>query len=149
MFSHRFGRTISATLAILLLARGVAVAEGVTRIQQTDGSIQNYDRVSIALAGETLRLRSIDGKGVLEVESGACSFVGSLQRCLPYLTTLHQHGKTHQIALDHGTVYMNLTNVDHHLPHSSDRLRPHSVLVLLHTARGTYVSVKGILDAVK
>jgi hypothetical protein len=39
----------------------------VTRIQQNDGSIQTYDRVGIALAGETLRLRSLDGKGVLEV----------------------------------------------------------------------------------
>jgi hypothetical protein len=75
--------------------------------------------------------------------------VGSLQRCLPYSTTLHQHGTVHDIALDHGAVYLNLTNAVHHLPHSSERLRPHAVLVLLHTARGTLVSVKGTLDAIK
>jgi hypothetical protein len=86
---------------------------------------------------------------VLEVESGACSFVGQLQRCLPFATKLHQHGKTHQITLEHGAVYMNLTTALAQMPHSSQELAPNSVLVLLHTAHGTYVSVRGTLDAVK
>jgi len=132
-----------------MLAQGVAAAEGVTRVQQSDGSVQVYDHTNIQLTGDTLRLRSPDRKGVLYVESGACSFVGSLQRCLPFMTTLHQHGETHQIALEHGAVYMNLTDSAHHMPHSSQRLEPHAVLVLLHTARGTFVSVKGTMDAAK
>jgi hypothetical protein len=149
LFRRRFACVLYVALAALVLARAPANAEGVTRVQQSDGAVQIYDRVNIRLAGETLWLRSPDRKGVLEVTSGACSFVGLLQRCLPFATTLHQDGKTHQIALEHGAVYMNLTDASHHLPHSSERLGPHVVLVLLHTEHGTYVSVKGTLDTVK
>jgi hypothetical protein len=142
-------RAISLMLAAFVLAGGVASAEGVTRVQQADGAVQVYPGVNIRLAGETLWLRTPDRKGVLEVASGACSFVGQLQRCLAVTTTLHQHGKTHQIALDRGTVYMNLTDTVQHMPHSSQQLASHAVVVHLHTARGTFISVKGTLDAVK
>jgi len=146
---RRFAAAISAALAALALIGGAANAEGVTRIQQSDGSTHEYRHVNIRLAGQTLWLRSGDHRGVLEVASGACSFKGEIQRCLPYMTTLRQHGKTHQIALEHGTVYLNLTDAVHQLPHSSEQLGPHEVLVLLHTMRGTSVSVKGTLDTVK
>jgi hypothetical protein len=146
---RRFSLGIHATLAAFVLVTGATNAEGVTRVQQSDGSIQIYRHVNMQLAGQTLWLRSADRKGVLEVASGACSFAGRIQRCLPFMTMLHQHGKTHQIALEHGTVYMNLTDAAYHLPHSSERLGPREVLVLLHTMHGTYVSVKGTLDKVK
>jgi hypothetical protein len=149
VFRRRFACALFVTLAALVLPRVPVNAEGVTRVQQSDGAVQTYDRVNIRLAGDTLWLRSPDHQGVLEVTSGACSFVGQLQRCLPFMTTLHQHGATHQIALEHGAVYMNLTAGSHRLPHSSQRLDPHAILVLLHTEHGTYVSVKGTLDSVK
>jgi hypothetical protein len=149
LFLRRIASALSLTLAVLVWTRVAANAEGVTRVQQSDGTVQTYDRVTIRLAGETLWLRSPDRRGVLEVTSGACSFVGQLQRCLPFRTTLHQHGTTHQIALERGAVYLNLTAGSHRLPHSSQHLGPHAVLVLLHTEHGTYVSVKGALDSVK
>lgn len=149
MLIRRFACTLLVALGALVLARVPVGAEGVTRVQQSDGTVQTYDRVNIRLAGETLWLRSPDHQGVLEVTSGACSFVGRLQRCLPFVTTLHQHGATHQIALERGAVYMNLTAASHRLPHSSQHLGAHAILVLLHTAHGTYVSVKGTLDNVK
>jgi hypothetical protein len=146
---RRFACALLMALAALVLTRVPVNAEGVTRVQQSDGTVQTYDGVNIRLAGETLWLRSPDHRGVLEVTTGACSFVGQLQRCLPFVTTLHQHGATHQIALEHGAVYVNLTDAAHRLPHSSQHLGAHAVLVLLHTAHGTYVSVKGTLDSVK
>jgi hypothetical protein len=149
LFLRRIACALLVTLAAVMWARVPANAEGVTRVQQSDGTVQTYDRVNIRLAGETLWLRSPDHRGVLEVTSGACSFVGQLQRCLPFMTMLHQHGATHQIALEHGAVYLNLTAGSHRLPHSSQHLDPHAVLVLLHTEHGTYVSVKGTLDSVK
>ncbi len=149
MSRRRFSLGISATLAAFVLVTGAVNAEGVTRVQQSDGSIQVYRHVNIQLAGQTLWVRSPDRRGVLEVASGACSFAGQIQRCLPFMAALHQHGKTHQIALEHGTVYLNLTDAVHHLAHSSERLGPRDVLVFLHTMHGTYVSVKGTLDKVK
>ena len=138
-----------AALAAFVSATGAAGAEGITRVQQSDGATQVYRNVNIRLAGQTLWLRSPDRKGVLEVASGACSFAGEVQRCLPFTTTLRQHGKTHQIELELGTVYINLSDTARNLPHSSERLGPRGVLVLLHTIRGTIVSVKGTLDEVK
>jgi hypothetical protein len=149
MCGRRITLTICAMLGSFVLTAAAASAEGVTRVQQSDGTVQVYEHVSIRLDGQNLWLRSADGMGVLEVADGACSFVREIQRCLPFETTLHQHGESHAIALEHGTVYLNLTDDPHRLPHSDDRLAPHNVLVLLHTARGTYISVKGTLDAVK
>jgi len=137
-----------AALAAFTLACGPAGAEGVTRVQQPDGSVQTYEHVRIRLAGQTLFIHSHDQQGVLEVTSGACSFAGDVKRCLPFRTALHQHGKTHPIALQRGTIYTNLTDAVQRLPHSSRQLAPHEILVLLHTLRGTYVSVQGSLDEV-
>jgi len=126
-----------------------AVAEGTTRIQQADGTTQIYHHVMMRMSGATLSLRSSDRQGMLEVTSGACTYLGGLQRCLPYKTIYHDHGTAHTIALEHGTVYTNMTGDAVRLPHSGDRLGPHEVMVLLHTIRGTYVSVKGTLDQLK
>jgi len=143
---RRVGFAIYAIFAACFLMRGVASAEGVTLVQQSDGAIQVYRHVNMRLAGQTLWLRSGDHRGVLEIATNACSFAGDIKRCLPFVTTLHQHGKTHQIALEHGMVYLNLTGAVQQLPHSSQQIEPHGAVVLLHTMHGTYVSVKGTLD---
>jgi len=142
-------RSTSATLAALfafLIVAGAANARGTTRVQQADGSVQIYHNVEMQLFGQTLRLRSQDRKATLEVASGACSLVGEVQRCLPYATTLSQHGATHHIELEHGTVYLNLSADPQPLRHTSETLEPHEVLLLLHTMRGTIVSAHGTLD---
>lgn len=138
----------------ILVALGVALpvrvnADGTARVQQSDGSVQLYSGVRLRLNGEKLFLRSPDQKGTLEILEGACSFVGELQRCLPYSMTLLQHGASHVIALDRGTVYLNLTDSVHHLRYSSQRIPPHGVLVAFRTFHGTYVSVRGTLDEVQ
>jgi hypothetical protein len=145
-------RTVSIAAVVLSALLGGALpatAEGVTRIQQADGTARVYHHVMMRMDGPTLWLRSGDHRGVLEVTSGACTYLGGLQRCLPYKTIYHDHGVAHTIALEHGTVYANTTDAAVRLPHSGDRLGPHEVLVLLHTMRGTYVSVKGTLDQIK
>jgi hypothetical protein len=141
---------VAAALVAALASRGQpAHAEGITRIEQADGATQVYRHVTMQMSGTTLRLRSGDHAGILIVTSGACRYLNGLQRCLPYETRYEHHGVSHTIALEHGTIYTNLTGGAVALPHSSDRLGPHEVLVLLHTMRGTYVSVKGTLDQAK
>lgn len=142
-------RALCATVAALAVTAGAANAAGVTRVQQSDGSVQNYDGVTLRLNGDTLWLRSNDGHGTLEITSGACSFSNLIERCLPVKTTLHQDGADRPIELLRGSVYINLTGASHALPHETRQLGPRDVLVLLHTTRGTLVSVTGTLDDVK
>jgi len=145
-------RSRPATLATLLafgLITATANASGTTRVQQADGSVQTYTNVEMQISGATLRLRSSDRKATLEVSSSACSLIGEVQRCLPYATTLRQHGATHNIKLEHGTVYLNLSGETQPMRHTSQTLGPHEVLLLLHTTRGTIVSAKGTLDGAK
>jgi hypothetical protein len=137
----------AATLASAAFAP--ASAKGVTLIQQRDGSTHTYSGVDMRVAGQTVTLRSADGKGTMMISTSACSFKNDLMRCLPYDVMLVQAGKTHHIQLSHGTVFMNLTGAAHRLPLSSESLAPRSVLVLLNTAHGTYVTAKGRLDGVK
>ena len=147
------GRTaVVACLALgaaWLSASVPASARGVTLIQESTGTVKTYSNVYMAVAGQTLTLRSSDGKGTLRIATGACSFDKNVQRCLPYSVTLTQAGKAHKIALSYGTVFFNLANQAHHLPHSSEMLAPRTVLVLFKTAHGTYVTAKGTLDEVK
>jgi hypothetical protein len=134
-------------LSVAFGAAGLrADAEGVTRIQQSDGTVQVYRDSHLRLVGKTLWITSADHRGRLQVVNGACSFAGELQRCLTDAVTLHQHGRTHDIAIDHGTVYLNLSDAAQVLPHSGQQLAPRNVLVAFRTAHGTYVSVRGALD---
>jgi hypothetical protein len=149
MLNRRLGLALAALVAFVALGAGFARAEGVARVQQPDGMIEFYDHTSARLVGRTLWLRSGDHKGVLEVASDACAYAGEIKRCLPYSTILRQHGVSHQIALEHGMVYFNLTGDAHALPHSAELLGPHAVMVVLKSLRGTYVTFEGTLDAVK
>jgi hypothetical protein len=142
----------TAAAAALTLAAMTALpadATGVTLIQQKDGSVKTYSDVYIRLVGQTLTLRSPDGKGLLTITTGSCSFAKDIEQCLPYAVTLEQNGKTHVITVSYGTVFLNLTNAEHHLSLSSDTLAPHTALVIFKTAHGTYVTSKGKLDEVK
>lgn len=143
----RVGLGVVASVGLFLVATAArADADGVTRIQQSDGTVQTYPDAHIRLRGSTLWITSADHRGVLQVVNGACSFAGELQRCLTDTVTLHQHGKTHVIAVEHGTVYLNLSTAAQQLPHSGQQLASQSVLVAFRTARGTFVSVRGQLD---
>jgi hypothetical protein len=140
---------ICAMIAALVIGTtSAASAKGVTLVQQEDGSVQTYVDVNVRMAGQTLWLQSADRKGVLEIVNGACSFVGEIQRCLPYAVTLTQDGKSHTIAIAHGTIFLNLSKTAQHLPLSSEELAPRTVLALLRTQRGTFVTVKAHLDEV-
>ena len=149
IFHPWLGTVAGLGFVLIFVATGVrADANGVTRIQQSDGTVQVYNDARLTLVGKTLKIRSADHRGVLEVVNGACSFVGELQRCLTDTVTLHQHGTVHNIAVDHGTVYLNLSGAAQPLPHSGEQLAPQNVLVAFRTARGTFVSVRGSLDEV-
>lgn len=147
------GSIVKAVLALVgaavVCTAAPVCAEGVTRIQQIDGKREVYRHVTIQMRGQTLFLRSSDRKGVLEVTSGACTYLAGLKRCLPYRTVYYDRGKAHTVVLERGTVYTNVTDGPVQLPHSADRLGPHDVLVLLHTMRGTYLSVTGSVDQIK
>lgn len=138
-----------AALVVGFLAPGrPGEALGVTRVQQSDGTVQTYRDVRIRLNGTTLRLTSPDRKGVLVISSGACS-AGDVERCLPSSVTLRQFGKTHNIAITHGTVFLNLTSAMQHLPHSSQQVPPHGVVIFVHTAHDTYIATHGRLDDIE
>jgi hypothetical protein len=148
----RFGAIrpqVYALIAVLAIATlSPASAKGVTLIERADGSVHTYVDVNIRLSGQTLWLRSADRKGVLKIVNGACSFMGAVQRCLPYAVALIQDGKTRQIAISHGTVFLNLSNTAQRLTNSSEQLAPRTILALWRTVRGTYVTIKGKLDEV-
>jgi len=141
---------LASFVAILLIAAiSPACAAGVTRVQQADGSVRLYRDVRMNLRGETLWLVSADHQGALEIVNGACSFLGEIQRCYPTAVTLHQHGSSHPITLDSGTVYLNLTRSPVRLRHSWRLLAPDNVLAAFHTTHGTFVTVQGHLDSVR
>lgn len=70
-------------VALLVAIGAPASAQGITRVQQSDGSVQVYRDVRMRLNGKTLWITSADRRGALEIANGACSFAGELERCLP------------------------------------------------------------------
>jgi len=131
------------------ISAGAARADGVVRVQQKDGSAREYPQTAMRWTGQTLWLHSADGKGVLEITTAACSYVGSLVRCLPYAITLHQESAKRPIAVQRGTIYMNFSGEAHHVPYSSQMLAAHHLLVAIRTQQGTYITVRGNVDEVK
>jgi hypothetical protein len=139
---------LAATIVVAVSAVPAgADARGSVRVQQIDGRIDRYSNVGLRLDGNTLRIVSPDRVGTLLVHRAACSWLGGIQRCLPYALILSQHGD-HSIGFSRGTLYLNLTDVPHALPLSSNVVQPHGVLALLKTKRGTYITVSGRLDEV-
>jgi hypothetical protein len=139
---------LGALLASLALG-SPAWANGVVRVQQTDGSVRQYPQTAMRWNGQTLWLHSADGKGVLEITTAACSDADNLVRCLPYAITLHQSGAKRPIAVEHGTIYMNFSSEAHRVPYSSELLGAHHLLVAVRTQHGTYITVRGNVDEVK
>jgi hypothetical protein len=148
MHVSRFHTNLLALLAALAVSTAGASARGVTLIQQYSGKTQTYGNVRLHLDGKTLWVQNRGKDDELAITQGACSFVKSVERCLPDTVVLHQRGKMHQIPLSHGTVYFNLTNAEQSLPLSTESMAPHTVIVLFRTQRGTYVTIKGTLDEV-
>ena len=141
-----FRTKLLVLLAALTVTTATAGARGVTLIQQYDGKTQTYSNVRLHRSGKTLWVQNRGKSDELAITDGACSFVESVERCLPSVVILHQRGKTHQIQLSHGTVYFNLTNAAQQLPLSTESMAPNTVIVLFRTQRGTYVTIKGALD---
>jgi hypothetical protein len=140
---------LAAAFCMLAIATGTARANGVVRVQQSDGSVREYPQTAMRWTGQTLWLHSADGKGILEITTAACSDTGNLVRCLPYSMTLHQSGAKRPIAVANGTIYMNFSVAAHHVPYSSELLKAHHLLVALRTQHGTYITVRGDVDEVK
>ncbi|HTV92246.1 MAG TPA: hypothetical protein VMG98_05985 [Verrucomicrobiae bacterium] len=141
---------LAAVFCVLAtLAPGAADANGVVRVQQSDGSVREYPQTAMRWTGQTLWLHSADGKGVLEITTAACSYAVNLVRCLPYAITLHQNGAKRSIAVAHGTIYMNFSTEAHRVPYSSESLAAHHLLVAIRTQHGTYITVRGHVDEVK
>ena len=144
-------RALFGTLLVLVVCAHAqaALAKGTVRVQQSDGSVQVYDNVTIKLVrNKALYLTTSDGQGTLIVYRAACSLVGQIQRCLPYKAELDQGGATKPLDFRDGTVYGNLTGTNQTLPFSSRQLRPNEILMLFKTQVGTFVSADGIIDQI-
>jgi len=135
--------------AVFLTAASVAHAKGTVTVQQSDGSTQTYNNVSIVIANKTLRVTTADGVGTLVIDKAACSYVGNLQMCLPYSMTLDQGGGSHPLDFQRGTVYANLTDSKQPLSQSSMQLPPNGIMLSLTTKIGTIVNLTGTIDKVQ
>ena len=138
---------VAGALAIGLGAAASVSAKGVVRVQQSDGSVQVYNDVQIRVVrGKALFVRSPDGRGTLVVDNAACSYAGELLRCLLYGVSLRQNGTTRPLDFQRGTLYLNFSDAWQNMPHSSQGVRPHGVVMAMKTARGTFVTLHGAID---
>jgi hypothetical protein len=130
------------------LSHSIAIAKGTVRIDQVDGTDRRYADSIIRLVGNTIRVFSPDSRDTLIISQTACSYVGEVQRCLPYKLTLRRNRTDHTIGFDRGAIYFNPSAVAQPLPRSSTQLPPNGVLVFVRTARGTSIAVHGTVDKV-
>lgn len=142
-------RMLPVILALFIFGVAQAGATGTVRVQQSDGTVQTYDGVSIRVKHNTLRIGSRDQKGVLVINRAACSYVGELLRCLPTSFQLVQSNQTKTIQLVNGLVYLNLTDAPQQMSLSSKQMQPHDLMLQLHTLRGTYITVRGQIDVIQ
>jgi hypothetical protein len=137
-----------ALAMFIALSSSIAIAKGTVRVDQHDGSVQRYAGSVIRVVGDTIRVFSPDNRDTLIISHAACSYIGEIQRCLPYRIAFRRNGTDHPIGFDHGSVYLNLSAAAQSLPRSSTELPPNGVLVFVRTARGTSIAVHGTIDKV-
>jgi hypothetical protein len=137
-----------AFAAYLAFGTSVASAEGTVRINQHDGTLQTYPNSVIRITGDTIRVFSPDDHDTLIVSHAACSYVGEIERCLPYQIALRRNHADHAIGLDHGTVYINPGSTAESLPRSSRQIPANGLVLFVRTARGTSIAVVGTVDKV-
>lgn len=143
--STRHGKLI--VVFIMMCAVPIfAQAKGTMRVQQSDGSVQLYDNVNLAVNGRELLVTTSNNKGTLIIDEAACSFVERVLRCIPQRVRLRQNG-TQWLDFDRGTVYFNRTDEKQQLKYSSTQLPPNGVLGSLKSPKGTYVTWSGTLDS--
>ena len=137
-----------ALALVTALASGVSTAgaAGTALIKQTDGSLDTYDNVSVAIVHKNLFVSTHDGKGTLVIQRAACAYQGELMVCFPTAVTLVQGGASKAVDLRNGTIYLNLTDQAQPLMLSTTKVPPHSMLLSFTTKLGTYVSVSGRID---
>jgi hypothetical protein len=142
-------RMLPVILAFFIFGVAQAGATGTVRVQQSDGTVQTYDGVSIRVKHNTIRIGSKDQKGVMVIDRAACSYVGDLIRCLPASFQLVQSDQTKTIQLISGLIYANLTGTPQQLTNSSKQIPPKNLMLQLHTFRGTYITVRGEIDVIQ
>lgn len=138
----------AAACAIVALRAVPAGATGTALIQQRNGAMKSYTGVHIAVRDEAMALTSADGRGTIVLGKAACTKIGELVRCIPYDATLLQYGRKIHIPLVSGTVWLNPTQSSQPLTHSSAKLPPRGVMLLVTTKAGTVVSLTGRVDEV-
>jgi hypothetical protein len=137
---------IIAVLVAGFALQSLAQAKGTMRVQQSDGSVQLYNNVNLAVAGRALKITTADKKGTLIVDDAACSLVEAIMSCIPDRVRLQQNG-THDLDFARGTIYFNTTDSRQQLKYSSTQLPPSGILGTLISQRGTYVTLTGTLDS--
>jgi hypothetical protein len=139
-------RTAALIAALAAATACAADAKGTARVEQSDGVVRDYQVSLVVVDHRAVRITSADRRGTLVVGKAACSYVGKLERCLPYNIVLDQAGRKRPIAFSRGTEYLNRTSTPQPLPFSSRHVPPHGLLLLLLTAHGTYITVSGTID---
>ncbi|MGR4065415.1 MAG: hypothetical protein ACLQPV_08200 [Vulcanimicrobiaceae bacterium] len=141
--------TAAIALAFGSVLAAPAGATGLVRVQQNNGSIQEYPNVRIDYSkdAKTLTITTADGKGTLLIDQAACSYLGQVYRCLLTHMSLTQNGQTKPLDFSNGTIYANTTDGNLNLPLSSQIIPPKGIVMALTTDAGTYISMTGTIDS--
>ncbi len=128
------------------LIPSVSSATGTINIHHRDGTVNTYRDVEVKVFSGSLFLTSDDGDGTIVITQAACAYQGQIIVCLPTTAALVQEGESSALNLKTGTLYLNYTNSDQPLTHSSAKLPAHSIMLSLSTRNGTLINVRGRID---
>lgn len=141
-------RNVCFAGALALATIAPAGATGFVRVQQHNGSVQEYPNSTVrySASAKDLTITTADGKGTLTIDQAACFYVGTLYRCLVTHMTLTQNGRTTPLDSETGTIYANTTDGPLKLPLSTQSIPPKGIVMALKTKAGTYISLTGTID---
>ncbi len=140
-------RIAAAGIAVCCaLIPAVASSTGTINIQHKDGSVNTYRDVEIKVFSGSLFLTTDDGDGTIVITRAACSYQEKIIVCLPTNAALVQEGESNALNLKTGTIYLNYTDAEQPLSHSSAKLPAKSIMLTISTRNGTFINVRGRID---
>ena len=133
-------------MACCVLTSTAASATGTINIQHKNGTANTYRDVEIKVFSGSLFLTSDGGNGTIVVTRSACAYREQIIVCLPTTAALVQDGESNALDLKTGTIYLNYTNTEQQLSHSTTKLPANSILLALSMRNGTFINVRGRID---
>jgi hypothetical protein len=136
-------------LIVSVLALGLPIpslANGLVRIEQSDGSSKVYHGVEIANTDAAVYFVPASSEELI-IQKRGCTSEDQIQVCPTPDVEFSRYGVIEDLLVSHAFLFVNTTQQSHQIRKSRVTLSPNTLMVEILTSKGTFIRALGIVDS--